>query len=346
MCNFRQKALDIGARIGVFVPRSTYKSTVCTHGGAAWELLRDPNRRIGIFSSIFDRAHDFFVQAQRVFDSNELVAWLYPEYMPTKGDGNRWNDREMVLPNRSKTFPEPNLKPFTAGGSTQGVHVDEAIMDDIVGDAQLNADHGGTADMYRLRNWMSSSQRTLLISMVESSIVVPATRYGMDDPYEPMMLDCKEHFGHWDNIAQHYPELSNGEWSIYYRQAIEEGQSIFPDAYTVESLARLAEADSWTYQTQYMNNPINSSSVEFAGYTVPQFQLNHDSDKGWTIIINNQQEEIPLASCDIVMAIDPAGSEKYVSIRTSRSCVVLLARDTKDRKFLLRVQAGFVPTTL
>jgi len=345
MCNFRQLAVEPGARLGVFVPRSSLKSTICTHGGAAWDMLRDPNIRIGIFSSIYDRAHDFFAQTQRIFDSNDFFAWVFPEYVPSTADGSRWNDREGVLPNRTRTFPEPNIKPFTAGGSTQGIHVDEGLFDDIVGDAQLNADHGATADMYRIKNWFKSSLRTLLISMEQSRAVLSATRYGIDDPYEDVMLDAYEQYGYWDEIGANYPVNPEGTWRVYYRMALEQDESIYPERYSVESLRRLAADDPWTYQTQYLNNPIASNSVEFSQYDVQPVDIEYDPRRGWFIVLDWEDTVIPLKDCDLVVAIDPAGVEKFVNIRTSRSVLLVLARTADDRYFIIDIRAGYVPTT-
>lgn len=322
-----------------------HNSTICTHGGSAWDMIRNPDIRIGVFSSIYDRAHDFFVQTQRIFDSNELFAWVFPEYVPSGADGNRWNDKEGVLPNRTRIFPEPNIKPFAAGGSTQGIHVDEGLFDDIVGDSQLNADHGSTADMYRIKNWFKSSLRTLLISMKKSRVMLSATRYGIDDPYEDVMLNACEQIGFWDEIGSNYPLNPEGEWKVYYRMAIENGKSIFPESYTVESLQKLAESDPWTYQTQYLNNPVGSNNIEFAGYEIPTFDLEYDSHLGWYIDIPNEESRIKLSECDLVCAIDPAGVERFVSMKTSRSVVCVLARSLDDRYFLVDVKAGYVPTT-
>lgn len=345
MCNFRQLALIPGSKIATFVPRSTYKSTVNTHGGSAWEMLRNPDIRIGIFSSVYDRAHDFFAQTQRIFDSNEFVTWLYPEYIPSGADGSRWNDKEGVLPNRTMSFPEPNIRPFASGGSTQGIHVDRAIFDDIVGDAQLTAGHTSGLEMERIGDWFQASQRTILISMLESSVVLSATRYAVDDPYEDVMLDAREQYGFWDEIQHRYPVNERGEWKVYYRMAIERGESIFPEQYTPESLAKLAAKDAWTYFTQYLNNPVATSSIEFANYPVHGCTLDFDDEQGWTIIIDATDEKIPLRLCDVVLSCDPASSETRTSSRTSQTAVVVLARSKDGRKFVLIARKGYVETT-
>jgi hypothetical protein len=55
MCNWRMRALEPGSWSAGFCPRSTFKSSVWTHGPVEWELLRNPDMRIGIFSCILDR---------------------------------------------------------------------------------------------------------------------------------------------------------------------------------------------------------------------------------------------------------------------------------------------------
>ena len=345
MCNFRQRGVIPGARLGTFVPRSSLKSTICTHGAAAWTLTRNPDDRLCIFSGVYLRAEQFFHAAQRIIDSNELYAACYPENVPNKSDKGKWNDTEATMPSRSRYMPEPSLMAMTAGGSTQGVHVDEALIDDIVGDDELDANRGATADMYKKKNWFDDNQRTLLQSPERSRIVLSATRYSIDDPYESVMRDAKEQVGCWDAISSDYPVKSTGEWSVYYRQARERDDSIFPEQYSVQWLSNLEKEKPATYRLHYENNPISIDAVEFAQYRPSGFDLVYDKSYGWRIAINNTGEVINLSSCDVVMAIDPAGSERMASIKTSRSTVVLLARDSKNRHFVLQVRAGYVPTT-
>jgi len=345
MCNFRQRGILPGARLGMFVPRSSLKSTICTHGAAAWTITRNPDDRIAIFSGVYDRAQQFFHSAQRIIDSNPLYAACYPNHVPSRGDGTRWNDSEAVMPNRTKFMPEPSLTAMTAGGSTQGVHVDEGLVDDIVGDDELDANRGATADMYKKKNWFDDNQRTLLQSPERSRLILSATRYSIDDPYEGVMRDARIQEGFWDAIRDQYPLKPDGEWTVYYRQAREMDESIFPEQYSVEWLAKLAKDKPDTYRLHYENNPVSVNAVEFAKYNPMGFDLHYDLSRGWEIIINHTQEVVKVSSCDVVMAIDPAGSEKMASIKTSRSTLVLLARDAKDRHFLLLVRAGYVPTT-
>lgn len=345
MANFRQRGIAPGSRSAIFIPRSSLKSTICTHGAAAWTLTRNPDDRVAIFSGVYDRAQQFFHAAQRIIDSNDLYAACYPEHVPTGGQGARWNDSEAVMPSRSRFMPEPSLFAMTAGGSTQGVHVDEALIDDIVGDDDLDASRGATADMYKKRNWFDDNQRTLLQSPERSRIILAATRYSIDDPYESIMRDARVQEGWWEPISNEYKPKEDGEWVVYYRQARELDDSIFPEQYSVEWLSKLATEKPDTYRLHYENNPVSLNVIEFARYHPMGFDLIYGRDRGWELTINNTGEVVKLSTCDVVMAIDPAGSEKMASIKTSRSTVVMLARDSFDRHFLLMVKAGYVATT-
>jgi len=51
MCNFRQMvATTPGVKAAMLLPRSSLKSTIASHGANGWELIRNPNLRIGCVS--------------------------------------------------------------------------------------------------------------------------------------------------------------------------------------------------------------------------------------------------------------------------------------------------------
>jgi hypothetical protein len=251
------------------------------------------------------------------------------------------------MPNRSRTFPEPSVKPITAGGSTQGIHVDLMAFDDLVGDSQLNAEHASTAEMIRIKNWFFSNINTLLISRHESRVTLAATRYAMDDPYDEVMQRSSIHAGYWAELEHDYPIDPDGEWNTYYRMAIEQDTSIFPEQFSVADLQRLATGnpeERWTYQTQYMNNPRSVDSLEFINYKPYPCTLAYDKDNGWFVTFMDETSRIiekPLSSMDLVLSLDPAGSEKYATMKTSRSAMMLTAHDSTNRVFHLRLRVDF-----
>lgn len=351
MCNWRQDALVPGSWSAGFCPRSTYKSSVWTHGPIAWELLRNPDLRVGIFSCILDRSLEFMHSVQRTFDSNDLVEFLFPAHYvkQKKSRDGRWNDLSATMPNRTRNYPEPSLKAHTAGGSTQGIHVDLAVFDDIVGDSQLNSARQATAEMQRIANWFSSNLYTLLVSKTESRVTLAATRYSVDDPYESVMCDARTHDGDWQEIENHYPEAGpKGAWRVYYRSALVDGESIFPESYTVESLAELARKDHWAYVTQYVNNPHNAGTLDFSAYSLRECDLDWDREGGPALVLmrNGVEVERKLWECDLVLGVDPSASAKRVSVKTSRSAMALIARTPCDELVVVEAKRDYVKPSM
>lgn len=350
MCNFRQRvATEPGIKAGILVPRSSYKTSICSHGANGWELLRNPNLRIGCTSQLYDRALSFVQSTINTFSVNELHKTLYPEW--TKA--NRSNDM-LILDNRTRRFPEPNLMAITAGGSTQGIHVDVFDCDDIVGEDMLNSDHVAGADMSKMNNWLYSNLRTLVVSWVESRVIVVGTRYAVDDPYERLMKETKERLGYWDPIDSSYPANSKGDWVTYYRPALQEDAngneySINPDAFTVEQIHQLLESDPWAAYSQYMNNPVAAGASDFASYEVGECTLDWD-DTQETFFIQKKRDfsetgRVDLRDCDVVIAGDPSGGSTRASFSASRAAVAVVARSPRDERFIIEAEAGYVEPT-
>lgn len=348
MANFYQRSDYPGCHAGGFLFRGGFKSSVWTHGGNGWDALRDPDITIGLASNIIDRAYEFLSITERTFDSNELFAWLYPEYVPDKNQ-KHWNDTEMVLPNRTRHRTEPTIKPFAVGGSTAGIHVQKLKLDDIIGDKQLNSDRGCSADMYRIGNWLQQSLPTLVSSWRSSRVFIVGTRYANDDVYEPIMASTKAVFG----CTEDYPyEVSpDGAWDIYYRRAIEHGEAVFPEHITKEGLEELARTDWWTYTTQYMNDPRGASINELSSYSPRQCSLEIDprNNEPFIQLVESEYgdqgfEKVYLRDCNVIIAGDPASSESRISSKTSRSALVVLATDYKERRFIVQIQADYVET--
>lgn len=347
ICNARQMALEEGARYALVLPRSTFKSTTWTVGGAAWEMWRNRNIRMGIFSFPADRSEDFVRQVKAIFDNNDLLHEVDPTCIPPTGKGVRWNDSELVMPGRTVDYAEASLTAYTAGGATQGIHLDVGEIDDIVGDSMLNANRGATADMISMGNWFDDNQNVILQNPERSRIIFSFTRYSPDDPGEGVMLHSKRHLGNWYNVEHKYPLDPAGRWVTYYRSARRpDGESIFPSQYSRAYLDELQRSKPATYQLNYANDPFIPDVVEFSQYRVKAAELEYDESlQMWFVGFPNEKKRTPLAGCCLIQGLDPAATDKYVSRRTSRTAHVVLARTWDDRYVFLRAHAGYVKTT-
>ena len=348
MANFCQDYVLVpGSMTAMGAPRFHFKSTVATTGFDAWEAIRWPDITIGLFHSIYEKATDFLHIIQRIFDSNELFAWLFPEYVP-KRNSPRWNDSEMMLPPtvRKRFHNEATIECGSVGGTSQGRHYDKIDLDDIVGENDLNAERKSSIDMYKKVEWIKGIKRTLIMDWRTSRVCAKFTRYSVDDAYEPIMMNMKKLII-YDEHKLNYEVKPNGEWVVYYRFVEENGKIIFPERITKEKLDQMVEEDPWTYWTQFENNPQKSGLAEFSGYWVGGCQLDYDKSNGWTILFreDNEVKEWDLADCDLVVAGDPAATERYMSARTSRSAVVVLVHAPDDKRFIISIHADYVEIT-
>jgi hypothetical protein len=156
-----------------------------------------------------------------------------------------------------------------------------------------------------------------------------------------MYVDCKEQLGYWEELP--HSVNPDGEWTIYHRMAEERGELIFPEKVDYKFLDKLKRDDSWSYHTQYLNNPYSAQQTEFADYEIKKCEVDYSNSKGYTIQyqLGPQSVEIPLAGCKVYLGIDPAASEKRASYKTSRSAMVVLARDDRGNRFFIDGSVGY-----
>lgn len=341
MANFRQRCLDPGSRNAMFLGRKSYKTSVGTTGADPWEGVRDPDITIGVYHGVEDEAMGYVQVMQKVFDSNEFFAWLYPEHhVENPRTQPHWNSHELLLPSRKRFRKEPTVEVGSMGGSSQGRHYDFLDLDDIVGEGDLDANRASSIDMERKKNWFASNQHALIVDR-DSRIMVKGTRYAINDVYEDIMQDVGEAWGYWKEIP--YTAKPGGKWRVYYRQFLENGESIFPESMTTEELLKLQKDDLWTYSVWMQNNPISSGMSELVTHPLKECKLSHHHDTWWIDLPGG--ESLDMADLDVVQGGDPAATEKYMTSRTSRSAHVVYARDWKNRRFVVSLHADYVPIT-
>lgn len=355
MCNVRQRALAPGARVAFFLPRFAFKSTIVTEGGALWEAVRDPMIAMCVYNAKAEKAKEFFQTVKVVMETNAFFQYLYSNRDARDPWGacvpvnvkntSRWNETEIVFANRPRWQREATLTFAGVGGASEGGHFDLLLVDDMIGLKGLNATQDVNAVMEKTRNWFWSSEKTLLRNMATSRVLVPGTRYASDDIYDDIIQRAKVNLGY---PIRDFESKAEGKWTVYYRKAIEDGKIILPERYTEEGLRELAENDWWTYVTQFLNEPGASGLAELIDFPLKQVSMEYEDDAmQWFVCLEkgDEVEKVPLSSCDVVIAVDPAASEKRLSAKTSRSAVGAIATDAQHRRFLIDLRVGYAKIT-
>jgi len=355
MCNFRQSdsCMNPGAMAAMFVQRGAFKSTIATHGADSWEILRYPDIRLTIVNAVEDRAQTFLRSVRQTFDSNELVGALYGEYVPAK-NAPRWNETEIVIPCRTRNYPDATARALGATGHAEGSHNDLLDLDDVIGLEELDSGHKINASMDGKKKWFQTNVNALRQDLVVSRVNLKGTRYALDDTYSIPIEDCRKF--HQQKLDG-FREKEGGNWEVYYRLAKEDGKSVFPERYPLKKLEEIAETDWWYYITQLMNNPQDSGLAEFYMYETRKCVLFQHSKYGF--VVRKVDEEgnfdggtglrdalekerwVLLQNCDVIMAVDPAGSDTGISAKASKSAVVTWAKDWKGNFYMLKRKVGY-----
>jgi hypothetical protein len=348
MCNWRQShyCMDAGVKAAGFISRSFYKSTVWTHGADTWEILRNPNIRIRIVNAVAERAQSFMRSIKLNFEKNHFVRILFPEYCPSSRT-ERWNENEIVMPNRTKTYPEPTVKAVGVGGASAGDHHDIIDIDDIITVEDLNVNRTAGVGMERSKNWFKSNVIPLMISPQESRVIVKGTFYSIDDVYMTEIVPlCKTLRGFLDqDFIKPDPK---GVWHLYYRDAVENDKAICSSIMSIENLAELAKSDFWTYQTQYRNNPQKSGLSEFSDCEIKlcycEFDYKKHDYRLEVIEKDGKTKTYWLSKERSGIFIDPASTEKGITAKTSRSAIGVCVRTWDDERLLIWSKCGYYNT--
>jgi hypothetical protein len=339
MANWRQSdaCMGEGARAAGFVPRAYLKSTIWTHGGNLWETVRWPNIRIRLESGVAAKAHEFLGNIKNAYETNELLHWLYPFTQLPKGyeRTGKWAGDRIVVPARDRHYTEATITIGSMTGASEGGHFNLYNCDDPVGLDDLDSMRNSSIDMVRKKNRFITNKSSLLVKPKKDRVLLIGTRYAVDDIYDIAIHDAYEFIGY---KVPEFHEKPDGEWSVYNRLAEEDGVFINPSVVDKPTLDKAMQEDMWYAMTQLMNYPQKTGLAELHDMP-PRFAdiswseryhdwlIHYEADPSY----DSEGSTVRLGECDVVMTIDPAGTDTGISAKTSRTSIGVWARDAEDR---------------
>lgn len=231
----------------VLTPRYTFKSCICTVGVSLWELAKDTNIRILIYSDANVKAEGFlssikahiegkvekssFSTAFRWFDSN-----------------SKWNQSQIEIRDRRTSFVEPSIDTGGENTSKVGMHYDLIIFDDIVSDKNITTKE----QMDKIANCY---KKALSLLRPGGKVLMVGTRWHFGDLYGRIIKET---------------EL-NGVFSIFVVDGEEDkkyGKYCFSNIGSNSLTQRFleqqkAQQGTYVYSCLYRNNPVDPETATF-----------------------------------------------------------------------------------
>ena len=89
-----------------------------------------------------------------------------------------------------------------------------------------------------------------------------------------------------------------------------------------------------------------SKTSEFSSYKIKEASIDFQTGRGYSVTYNREGQPFTqnLADCEVLIGIDPAASETRTSGQTSRTAIVVRARDPYDNRIYLDGAVGYFST--
>ena len=245
LCNFMQ--FDGSKFKLILMPRYTFKSSIATIGYSLWQLVKNPNERILIYSDATPKALGFLDSIKSHIEGkieNSKFRDYYPAWESNAQSG-KWNMDQVIISSRTTAYPEPSIDTGGIETSKVGFHYDIIIFDDVVSDKNITTKDqmDKVADCYK---------KALSLLKPGGIVLILGTRWHFGDLYGRIIA--------LNSIRQNF--------SIFIKEA--EKDKVYGDypfksiGLTKEFLAgQKLEQTSAIYSCIYQNNPVNDETAVF-----------------------------------------------------------------------------------
>lgn len=321
MCRFMERrtgepALDEAPVRLILVPRALGKSTCCTQGYAIQAACRNPDTSLMLANEKEENAARFLRSIKQEFEANELLRALFPEVIPETFQNQRWSVTEADV-KRAGRRKEPTFFVTGTGGTVTGMHPDEIIVDDMLSvDAMQNAKVGARQITAQLNDWTHTLPALVNTGARPNGICYIGTRWFHGDSYEhlheyhgngerPVYYNLKVKLP--DGTTQTLQAYRQGDLAVFRRSAIEHGQSIFPEKWDLERLAKMRMADPVLFANNYMNLPSDDVTSAFKESWLRTYQWTEGNTAIRYTDAAGQVRVTNTASLDRLLIVDPGG---------------------------------------
>ena len=239
-------------------PRDSGKSTICNYTKIIYEILRNPDIRIGLISNTQTQAEGFLKEIKNHLQSNlKLIEIFGPQV------GAKWDTKEIMVRDRKSTKKDVTVCCIGVGSALIGKHFDMIVMDDGVTEESSRTE----LQRERQRVWFYQTLRPTLEPHAEMHII--GTRYHYLDLYAHFMGNTEfdgtgEFRDDFIRVRCLEPKLDEDGNPEIDENGNEVLLSYFPEKHTVEYLLECkANMGTILFNAQYQNDTEAMKGVVF-----------------------------------------------------------------------------------
>lgn len=296
------------------MPRGHFKTSVCTIGKNTQQVCRDPNARVLLINETMGNAENFLSAIEQNFQSNRVLRALYSDIIPNNFRTVPWNSQEMRLV-RTWSGPEETITAMGMTSAHTSRHYTHISVDDPISEEAVKSDLVMQDAINRISKFLS-----LMVNPDRDTFDLTGTRWALHDVYSYFMKKLG-------------PQLAR-----FIRAAIKDGQPIFPELISLETLATAREIyQEYGFSCLYMNNPRDTANQDFNVQDLRFWRWS--TDESCVVLYGSDgeiDEIVPMHKLDITVSVDLAVSEKITS---DRNAVVTCGTTPSGKAVVLDVWA-------
>lgn len=154
----------------------THNSTICNYTKIIFEILRNPNVRIGLISNTQKQAEGFLKEIKNHLEGNGRLIEIFGTQV-----GPKWDTKEIVVKSKDSKHKDSTVSCIGVGSALIGKHFDMIVMDDAVTEEASRTE----LQRDRQRVWFYQSLAPTMEPHAELHII--GTRYHYLDLYGHVM---------------------------------------------------------------------------------------------------------------------------------------------------------------
>jgi hypothetical protein len=268
------------------MPRGHLKTTLATISNPIRCLANDPQEQILIINESSENAEDMLGEIKGHFTSNPTFRAVFSKLIP-ESFGRQWRTDSIIVP-RTGSHRHPSIVAAGINTKLTSRHHTRAIGDDLIAEAAMNSP-SVMANAIRFVDRLPS----LLVNQPTDPIEIIGTRWAFSDIYS--------------YIIDHYDDFD-----VFIRKAIvhgpEEAEPLYPEKFTMDYFAGIIKRNPDQWATQFANDPLDTSAVDFKPEWLQYFIFTKDRD-----IYYQSDDGIrmvqPVSELNVYIHVDPSIGE-------------------------------------